>query len=281
MQSESTSSQLRFKYGEKRTWELALDAVENLSAIASRSQVLAWIKSRYPAYNEKNIVDLEALSVNSPSRTSYAANRYPRLTNTGHSHDRLFKVGRGVAARFELYDPEVHGVWEILPAPLAGNRYGMGIRRRNEELGGQLGVVPANDFNPESIQDARKRVRAEIYQRRGQSTFRSALCRAYNNACVITGCKVLDILEAAHIYPYKGQSTNVVTNGLLLRADIHTLFDLRLIAIDPETMTVLVSPELLASEYAMLAGKTILSPENESERASVDALNWHRSTCGF
>ena len=60
---------------------------------------------------------------------------------------------------------------------------------------------------------------------RAPHKFRDALIGAYAGRCAITGCSVLDILEAAHITPYLGPDTNHVTNGLLLRADLHTLFD--------------------------------------------------------
>src|SRR5262245_9271658 len=68
--------------------------------------------------------------------------------------------------------------------------------------------------------------------------------------CAITGCSVRDVLEAAHIHPYRGRERNKVANGLLLRADLHTLFDCGLIAIDAATMTVIVTPSLQNSEYA-------------------------------
>jgi putative restriction endonuclease len=65
-----------------------------------------------------------------------------------------------------------------------------------------------------------------IAARRGQAAFRAALIDAYGGRCSITGCDAVEALEAAHISPYKGDHTNDVTNGLLLRADLHTLFDL-------------------------------------------------------
>lgn len=55
---------------------------------------------------------------------------------------------------------------------------------------------------------------------------------AYERRCAVTGCTVEAVLEAAHISPYRGDHTNDVTNGLLLRADIHTMFDCGLIKVD-------------------------------------------------
>lgn len=63
--------------------------------------------------------------------------------------------------------------------------------------------------------------------REGQPAFRGALILAYAGECAITGCAVTDLLDAAHIARYSGPKSNVTANGLLLRTDIHKLFDLR------------------------------------------------------
>ena len=78
-------------------------------------------------------------------------------------------------------------------------------------------------FDPASALNERERVLRAICIRRGQPVFRAALLDAYDSRCVITGCDVSDVLEAAHISLYGGPSTDRISNGLLLRADIHTL----------------------------------------------------------
>jgi putative restriction endonuclease len=88
-------------------------------------------------------------------------------------------------------------------------------------------------------------------------------------------------LEAAHIMPYRGLQTHHPGNGLLLRADLHTLFDLGLIAIDGATMTVLVAPSLLNSAYASIAGKTLREPHQAAFRPSSEALAFHRQWSGL
>ena len=102
-------------------------------------------------------------------------------------------------------------------------------------------------FDPESLADERERAFRAIRLRRGQAAFRSALMEAYGRRCAITGCAVEDVLEAAHITPYVGSLTNHVSNGLLLRADLHTLFDCGLLAIDPKTRRVVVADALAGS----------------------------------
>jgi putative restriction endonuclease len=68
---------------------------------------------------------------------------------------------------------------------------------------------------------------------------------------------VVDVLEAPHITPYLGSLTNHVSNGLLLRTDLHTLFDCGLLAIEPKTRTVVIADALKASSYAKIAGKAL------------------------
>lgn len=81
----------------------------------------------------------------------------------------------------------------------------------------------ADDFDASNTRDARDRINRSIAIRRGQPALRSKLMEAYEGKCAVTACSVVDLLEAAHIRPYRGPHTNHIQNGLLLRADIHTL----------------------------------------------------------
>jgi hypothetical protein len=127
-------------------------------------------------------------------------------------------------------------------------------------------------FDPKSQEDARERVLREIVQRRGQQKFRKSLIAAYDGHCAITGCSVSPLLEAAHITPYLGPETNAVTNGLLLRADIHTLWDLGLIAVDPKDRTVWVSAEITDATYQALTGASLMLPLDLTQWPSTAAL---------
>ncbi|WP_081922525.1 HNH endonuclease [Janthinobacterium sp. RA13] len=95
--------------------------------------------------------------------------------------------------------------------------------------------------------------------RRGQKKFRDSLLVAYSKSCAISGCKIVEILEAAHIKPHANKPNYSVTNGLLLRADLHTLFDLGLLAVDAR-LRVRLAPALLSSEYKNLEGKELRQP---------------------
>ena len=127
-------------------------------------------------------------------------------------------------------------------------------------------------FDPTGLKDARTRVLREVVQRRGQRKFREALLEAYGGRCAITGCPVVPLLEAAHITPYLGPDTNAIKNGILLRADIHTLWDLGLLAVDPDTGEVWVSPEVDDPAYRVLSGQPLKHPSHAAQYPAVSAL---------
>jgi len=151
------------------------------------------------------------------------------------------------------------------------------LHRELSELDRAADVADSTgDFDPSSVEDARKKTLAAIVRRQGQPAFRLALLSAYAGRCAVTGCDIAPALEAAHIVPYRGPGTNHVTNGLLLRADIHTLFDLGLIAVDEREYTLLVAPRLSHEDYAGLAGKRIYLPKRLAQRPNPAALRQHR-----
>ncbi|ONN70633.1 HNH endonuclease [Pseudomonas oryzihabitans] len=273
---------VKSEFADLRTWEKALAAVMHLGGTATRKQVQDWITAQDSDYNIKNLADLYMMAVNAPARTGYSQNAKPRRTDQGSNYDKLFKVGEGI---FEFYDPIQHGVWEIYPDASASNRFGVAIRLVSDpveqaiKLAEEAERVAAVDFA--DIADSRSRVTAEIVRRRGQPAFRRALMVAYHEACAITGCSLPAVLEAAHVYPYKGDHTNDVSNGLLLRADIHTLFDLRMIAVETASMVVRISPKLVGTEYQALDGLPLRQPVEKRQRVGAEALDWHRSHCGW
>lgn len=139
----------------------------------------------------------------------------------------------------------------------------------------------SGSFSPADEVDERQRVLAAIVRRRGQPAFRKALLDAYGGCCAMTGCDATDALEAAHIVPYRNASSNAVPNGLLLRADIHTLFDLYLIGVDPYSSKITISPSLRNSVYAELQDLPLAFARATEQRASKESLTWHRSQCDW
>ena len=148
---------------------------------------------------------------------------------------------------------------------------------------GRLAAAPAPDFDAASDEDARSKVLKSIRERRGQAKFRRQLIDAYGGACAVTGCVDVNVLEAAHILPYRGEKTHHVQNGLLLRADIHTLLDLGLVAIEPNTLTVRVSPALASPDYRRLDGLPLRRPLSARELPSPKALEarWAEATADW
>ena len=139
----------------------------------------------------------------------------------------------------------------------------------------------AEEFDPLELKDERDRRLVEIATREGRDRFRSALMEAYSSACAITGYTAVEALQAAHIYPYRGPATNHVSNGLLLRADIHLLFDRGAIAVHETSLQVLLKPHLEVTQYGALAGEYVRRPHRLADRPSAAALRSHREWAGL
>lgn len=107
-----------------------------------------------------------------------------------------------------------------------------------------------------------------IRQRLGQPKLRGALLNAYENKCAISECKVTAVLEAAHIVPYKDHGEYDVTNGVLLRSDLHTLFDMNLLRVNPITLKVVLDPSIRKGPYLRFHGRKLFQPKEKEERAS-------------
>ncbi|MGB6014449.1 MAG: HNH endonuclease, partial [Nodosilinea sp.] len=136
-----------------------------------------------------------------------------------------------------------------------------------------------NFLEPLATEEAQKRVLVEIARRQGQTKFRQTLLNAYGYKCAITGFDAGEALEAAHIIPYAKTENNDPTNGLLLRADLHTLFDLNLLAIHPDTLQVVLHPDLQNTEYRTINGKQIRIPDVETFRPNLQALRQKLQQC--
>lgn len=113
-----------------------------------------------------------------------------------------------------------------------------------------------------------------IKTRRGQPEFRKRLLAAYDSQCAVSGCKVQSVLEAAHIIPHAEGTDWETSNGLPLRADIHTLFDLRLLSVGPD-YRIHVSKGLVGSDYEKVHGHEISLPGRKIDYPSPDKLAKH------
>ncbi|MFW5876498.1 MAG: HNH endonuclease [Myxococcota bacterium] len=120
-----------------------------------------------------------------------------------------------------------------------------------------------------------------VLLRRGQASFRKALLEAYRGRCAITGCDAEDALEAAHVRAYGQGGESVVQNGILMRADLHTLFDVGLLSIDSRDWVVQIHPKLRDGHYADLHGAALRLPDDSSYAPSAEALRNHLAQCGW
>jgi putative restriction endonuclease len=135
----------------------------------------------------------------------------------------------------------------------------------------------SDDYIPNSMAK-RQRVLREISARQGQPKFRKGLFIKYRGRCVLSGCTVPEALEAAHIAPYRSDDDNAQSNGLLLRSDIHTLFDLDLIGIDPNTSKVVINPHLSGTEYEALEKKSLNAFEGKLSQSALE-MRWRQFQC--
>ena len=193
--------------------------------------------------------------------------KYPKAINAKQICEKL--LSKAVAA---TPPPKSSGVPLVNPeerAPTEVNEEALELNRV------QTSVEEKGFFNPNTIEDARERILASIVQRKGQSEFRRKLLETYDGKCCVTSCDVEVALEAAHIVPYNGTQTNHVSNGLLLRADIHTLFDLHLISIHPDTEKIVIASALNSSHYLEISGKSVQKPNQQEARPNRAALRQH------
>jgi putative restriction endonuclease len=116
--------------------------------------------------------------------------------------------------------------------------------------------------------------------RLGQGAFRVLVTDAYERRCAVTGEKTLPVLEAAHIKPYALLGPHRVSNGILLRSDLHKLFDLGYVTVTPE-LRIEVSPRLKTEwqngrEYYAHHGQSLrVRPADPASLPSRDFLSWH------
>ncbi len=118
--------------------------------------------------------------------------------------------------------------------------------------------------------------------RLGQGSFRVLVTEAYARRCAMTGEKTLPVLQAAHIKPYAESGPHSIGNGLLLRSDLHILFDRGYITVDQD-LTIEVSRSIKEEfsngrEYYALHGRQLaVLPASAADRPSPTFLEWHNA----
>ncbi|CAH0143908.1 HNH endonuclease [Peribacillus sp. Bi134] len=144
-----------------------------------------------------------------------------------------------------------------------------------EELYGEQVDYLIKDFELINDEDKSDNQVVEKTKRESAPAFREKMKSVYGK-CVITGESVYEVLEACHIQPYKNEDSNHIQNGILLRVDIHKLFDKALITID-DCYLVRVSPLLKSEYYQSLDGLKIQLPTNKNLYPSKKSLQYKMS----
>lgn len=121
-----------------------------------------------------------------------------------------------------------------------------------------------------------------VRPRLGQGSFRVIVTEAYERRCTITGERTLPVLEAAHIRPYGSGGPHQPENGLLLRSDLHTLFDQGYMTVDADELKVVVSGRIREEfengrDYYQLHGRAIRLPLEANSLPSREYLAFHNS----
>jgi putative restriction endonuclease len=135
-------------------------------------------------------------------------------------------------------------------------------------------LLDLNNYGPRWSREFLTRTRL------GQGAFRVLVTEAYRRRCALTSERTLPVLEAAHIQPYAESGPHRLSNGFLLRSDIHTLFDLGYVTVTPE-LRVQVSRRIKSEfengrAYYQYDGAVLTNlPEQQDERPGAAYLRWH------
>jgi putative restriction endonuclease len=152
-----------------------------------------------------------------------------------------------------------------------------------QEVTARLERAKVKNLGPATIaaqQSARFGKPTVVTPRLGQGSFRVLVADAYQRRCAMTSERTLPALEAAHIHRYSLGGGHDLSNGLLLRSDLHKLFDLGYLTIDPNKKTIVVSRRIREEfengrDYYALHGKDLARPINSLAIPSIDRLIYH------
>jgi hypothetical protein len=256
-----------------------LDAVRAIGHPCSTGEIEAWLSKHHPGVSNTRAADHACLlSVNDANRRHHDHGRKDFRSDRGNAKDALFRRGVRKGVTYELYDVETHGVWDLVhnsngkveAAQLQLSAADTALAEARQHLSSE--VVPPIS----SDHDARAWEMRAVAMREGQGEFRQGLLDAYDRKCAITGCAVVEILEAAHIVPYRGDHTHRTDNGLLLRADIHTLFDKGMVWIDGDGFVQIDERLATSGDYARLRGKKLGYPADPACHPHKGHLAHHR-----
>lgn len=112
-------------------------------------------------------------------------------------------------------------------------------------------------------------------RREQQAKFRREVYAAYDGHCAASGTGIDDILQAAHIDDFRGRKSQIVQNGILLRVDIHMLYDANLLGIEPGSHRIVLSDVVNLEHYEYLSDRQLRLPRNPAMRPNDELLDIH------
>ncbi len=177
--------------------------------------------------------------------------------------------------RLGAFANDARGVWSITDV---GKKMSQQDCHRSAPIHRSAPKIDSKGFTIDDLRQFPSVSRDNLAQlavriRRGQNTFRNKLLKIYEQRCAISGCEITEVLEASHITPYSEHGDYSPENGIILRSDLHVLFDIGLLKINPSYMTVALSERLRAcDEYKELDGRKIFEPKNEKYRLNPTYL---------
>ena len=176
-----------------------------------------------------------------------------------------FKLSTQAGKKFDCEDGPGKALWDAVCERL---RNGPAVRL--EQGTATVAAIESGGFGKPQI----------ILPRLGQGLFRIIVTDAYSRRCAITGERTLPVLEAAHIKPYSLAKRHEVSNGLLLRSDLHRLFDDGYLTVDPTNRKIVVSKRIReefenGKDYYNLEGRVLREPAESWAKPSVENLEYH------
>ncbi len=205
----------------------------------------------YPALTGKKVLRFMSVDDNGEQGSTRTILLFPKLIS--------FLVGRiaaGVTSRDELRQ-RLRGKYRATYPALDGVDYDYINVARHLCHGYQNSDLP--DDAPSGV------ALRNVLVRQGQAAFRQRVLVAYGARCAISRCTVASLLDAAHVVPFTKSKNHKIANGILLRTDLHTLFDLNLLRLRPAQggqVRVHLAESLRAdSTYTKLHGNTFTLPD--------------------
>lgn len=131
---------------------------------------------------------------------------------------------------------------------------------------------------PDIEEDLRRWRETQLAIREGQAEFRKEIIAAYGAKCAITGYDLELALDAAHVRRYNGRHTNFVQNGILLRKDLHKLFDHGVFGIRPDDLSIVIDERAVKSRYVELQGMRLIKPTDQRLTPDPMLLEEHLKT---